>query len=139
MSWTKKISNPTVADERIKFQAWRHDGGPKYKIVKVMQILESGRVPSWSGREYQTYQRWAFKDYIGDVPFIEFHPGGEMIIDYFFSLEEAKKMIQIIESDPDWANKVWDTTDGTKVKYESKFDKELRKLEDQDPNTYWDM
>lgn len=133
------MRNPKVANERIVLEAWRHDGGPKYRIVKVMQRLEARRVPSWSGREYQNYKRWEFKEYIGEVPFIEYHSDSDKIIEYFFSLEEAKKMIQIIESDPNWANKVWDTTDGTKVKYESKFEQMLRKLEDQDPNTYWDM
>ena len=78
-------------NERIKFRAWRHDGGPKYRIVRVMQRLEVYNMPSWSGRELKTFERWEFKAYLGEVPFIEFHPESEMIIDYFFSTRGCKR------------------------------------------------
>jgi hypothetical protein len=138
--WMQKIENPSAGDERIKYEARRHDGGPKYRIVRIRQRLESRRCPSWSGKEFQTYQRWVWQG-SEDMPFIEFHPESEVVVDYFFSHEDAKEMIRIIESNPNWAKQAWDTTDGTQVKFGSgaKVDELIRKLEDQDPNTYWDM
>jgi len=117
MRWYQKIKNPSRGEERIKYRAWPQDGGPKYRIVRIKERLEEFQMPSWSGREMKTFERWEFKEKVEEVPFIEID--GEVIFDHFFSLKDAKKMIKIIESDPNWDKRAWETTEGTQVQYGS--------------------